>query len=86
MSYRIGVFGIGTMGLPISCNFLADGNQVTGYDISPKAIAAMKEHGIEAAGTPRELMERYGERVVSRLQQNALVLRLHGRDLRAPRP
>ena len=36
--------------------------------------------------SPRELMERYGERVVSRLQQNALVLRLHGRDLRAPRP
>ena len=46
MSYRIGIFGIGTMGLPISCNFRADGNQVTGYDINPKAVAAMKENGM----------------------------------------
>lgn len=57
MSYRIGVFGLGTMGIPISCNFLADGNQVMGYDPFPKAVENMKAHGIQAAASPRELME-----------------------------
>ena len=80
MSYRIGVFGIGTMGLPISCNFLADGNQVTGYDISPKAIAAMKEHGIEAAGTPRELMERSDVIFSILLECSQLAAMLEGED------
>lgn len=57
MSYRIGVFGLGTMGIPISCNFLADGNQVMGYGSSSKTVKNMREHGIGVAASPRELME-----------------------------
>lgn len=80
MSYRIGIFGIGTMGLPISCNFRADGNQVTGYDINPKAVAAMKENGIFAAKTPREVMENSDVVFSVLLECSQLAAMLDGED------
>lgn len=80
MSYRIGIFGIGTMGLPISCNFRADGNQVTGYDINPKAVAAMEENGIFAAKTPREVMENSDVIFSVLLECSQLAAMLDGED------
>ncbi len=80
MNMRIGVFGVGTMGLPISCNFLADGNQVMGYDVFPKAIAAMEEKGIAVAKTPRELMENSDVVFSILLECSQLAAMLEGED------
>ena len=80
MSYKIGIFGIGTMGLPIACNFLADGNQVTGYDISPKAVAAMEENGIRVAASPRDLMEQSDVVFSILLECSQLAAMLEGQD------
>ena len=57
MSYRIGVFGIGKMGFPISCNLFDDGNEVIAYDISPKSIEMLNEKGIRVAKSPKDVME-----------------------------
>jgi 3-hydroxyisobutyrate dehydrogenase-like beta-hydroxyacid dehydrogenase len=55
MRHRIGVVGTGLMGFPIACNLFTDGFEVTGYDISPKAIESLKEKNIPLAENPQDL-------------------------------
>jgi 3-hydroxyisobutyrate dehydrogenase len=45
---RIGFIGLGNMGLPMAINLIKAGHQVEGVDISPAAVAKLKEAG----GTP----------------------------------
>jgi 3-hydroxyisobutyrate dehydrogenase-like beta-hydroxyacid dehydrogenase len=54
---RIGVIGLGSMGRPIGRNLTASGYRVSGYDISPAAMAAAANDGVEPADSPAELAE-----------------------------
>lgn len=46
---KIGFVGLGTMGLPMAQNLVAKGFEVTGYDISAKARAALEAEGGRSA-------------------------------------
>lgn len=46
---KIGFIGLGNMGLPMALNLVKAGHAVTGYDISPKGVEALKAAG--GAGT-----------------------------------
>ena len=54
---RIGVIGLGSMGRPIGRNLAASGYAVSGYDISPSAMAAAASDGIEPAAGPAAMAE-----------------------------
>lgn len=47
----VGIVGLGIMGLPMSCNLLAAGHDVVGYDRNTNAVAALVEAGGSAAGS-----------------------------------
>ena len=47
----IGVIGLGVMGSAMSANLVKSGFQVEGYDIAPKARAALKKAGGKAVAT-----------------------------------
>lgn len=46
---KIGFIGLGHMGLPMAGNLVKAGHQVKGFDLSPEAIKAAGEKGVEAA-------------------------------------
>ena len=48
---RVGVVGLGTMGLPLARHLLAAGHDVVGCDLKPERVAAL---GGERAATPAE--------------------------------
>ncbi|MEO1721785.1 MAG: 3-hydroxyisobutyrate dehydrogenase [Pseudomonadota bacterium] len=51
---RIGFVGLGNMGLPMAKNLVAAGHEVTGFDLSPDAVAALEAAGGASAGTAAE--------------------------------
>ena len=52
---KVGFIGLGIMGRPMTMNLLKAGIDLTVYDISEKAVAALKEAGAKTAATPKEL-------------------------------
>ena len=55
---RIGVIGLGSMGRPMARNLVAAGYAVSGCDISPAAVAAAAQDGVEPAASPAKLARR----------------------------
>ena len=55
----IGFIGLGVMGEPMCRNLATrSGEKVLAYDIAPAPLARLKEHGVEAAESLKELAER----------------------------
>ena len=54
---RIGVIGLGSMGRPIGGNLVANGYAVWGYDISPVAMAAAAQDGVQPTTGPVAIAE-----------------------------
>ncbi len=48
---RIGFVGLGNMGMPMARNLQRAGHAVTGFDISPAAMAAARAAGIPTAAS-----------------------------------
>ena len=48
---RVGIVGLGIMGVPMMRNVLAAGHQVKGYDLSPAGVAKLVEVGGTAAAS-----------------------------------
>ena len=46
---KIGFIGLGNMGLPMALNLVKAGHAVTGFDLSPKGVDALKSAGGSAA-------------------------------------
>jgi 3-hydroxyisobutyrate dehydrogenase-like beta-hydroxyacid dehydrogenase len=58
MGEKLGMIGLGKMGLPLSRQLMADGHTVTGFDIDPERMALLVAAGGSAAGSAREVAER----------------------------
>jgi 3-hydroxyisobutyrate dehydrogenase len=52
---NIGFIGLGNMGLPMALNLVKAGHRVTGHDITPKGMAALREAGGTAAKDVAEI-------------------------------
>ncbi len=63
---RIGFIGLGNMGMPMALNLIKAGHALTGYDVSPKAIEAVKSAG-GAAGKSIAAIAAESEIVVTML-------------------
>lgn len=57
MGEKLGMIGLGKMGLPLSRQLMADGHMVTGYDIDPVRGQMLAAAGGRAAGSAREVAE-----------------------------
>jgi len=58
MSEKLGMIGLGKMGLPLSRQLLADGHAVCGYDVDPARMRLLVEGGGSAAASGKEVAER----------------------------
>lgn len=47
---KIGFIGLGNMGLPMALNLVKAGHEVSGFDLFPKGVEALKAGGGKAAG------------------------------------
>ena len=54
---RIGFIGLGDMGLPMACNLLKAGFDVTGFDLRPERLDLLKGEGGLGSGSVGELGE-----------------------------
>lgn len=54
---EVGIIGLGKMGLNLAANMVAEGIQVTGYDLSQDSLAKAHSQGIETTKALEELME-----------------------------
>lgn len=54
---KIGLVGLGKMGLNLGQNLLDHGHQVVAFDVNPEAVEKMKEFGASGAQSYRELVE-----------------------------
>eukprot|EP00300_Choanocystis_sp_HF-7_P031035 c40100_g1_i1.p1 GENE.c40100_g1_i1~~c40100_g1_i1.p1 ORF type:complete len:344 (+),score=70.50 c40100_g1_i1:36-1034(+) len=52
---RVGVVGLGAMGMPIAQNLLTAGFEVVVYDINAAAVSAIVEKGAVEASSPRDV-------------------------------
>jgi len=52
MARRVGIVGIGVMGMAMMRNLVRDGLEVVGYDVSEGAMARLAEAGGSAAASP----------------------------------
>ena len=59
---RIAFIGLGNMGLPMAVNLIKAGHQVEGVDVSPAAVAKLKD-----AGGTLPLSDKSPPEVISRL-------------------
>lgn len=57
MVEKLGMIGLGKMGLPLSRQLLADGHAVWGYDIDPARTRQLVEAGGSGAGSAKEVAE-----------------------------
>lgn len=55
MIKRVGMIGLGKMGLPMTRHLLANGHQVAAYDIDAGQIANAKKLGAMACASPKEV-------------------------------
>ena len=57
MGEKLGMIGLGKMGLPLSIQLMADGYAVCGYDIDPERMKLLKDAGGSAADSAKEVAE-----------------------------
>jgi 3-hydroxyisobutyrate dehydrogenase-like beta-hydroxyacid dehydrogenase len=57
MGEKLGMIGLGKMGLPLSRQLLADGHAVCGYDVDPARMRLLVETGGSAATSAKEVAE-----------------------------
>jgi len=69
----IAFLGLGNMGLPMAINLGKAGHTVTGYDVSPAAIAAATAAGIKTAATIADAVATAGT-IITMLPNGGLVL------------
>jgi 3-hydroxyisobutyrate dehydrogenase-like beta-hydroxyacid dehydrogenase len=55
---NVGFIGLGLMGAGFTRRLAATGHRVIGYDIDPEKVSAAKAWGVEAAGSPAEVIGR----------------------------
>ncbi len=58
MGEKLGFIGLGKMGLPLSKNLMADGHEISGYDIDPDRRKLLEEAGGYPAESALEVAER----------------------------
>lgn len=58
MKGRVGIIGLGRVGMPSARKFLRDGFAVIGYDVRAEALEALKEDGGEAAEHPKAVAQK----------------------------
>jgi 3-hydroxyisobutyrate dehydrogenase-like beta-hydroxyacid dehydrogenase len=61
---KVGVIGLGSMGLGMARSLVRAGHEVHGHDVRPEAVAALREAGGTPATTPAELGARVEALVV----------------------
>jgi len=54
---KLGMIGLGKMGLPLSRQLLADGHAVCGYDVDPERVRLLVEAGGTAANSSKKVAE-----------------------------
>jgi len=57
MGERLGMIGLGKMGLPLSRQLMADGHAVCGYDVDPERMKLLEEAGGTATASAKEVAE-----------------------------
>jgi 2-hydroxy-3-oxopropionate reductase len=57
MGERLGMIGLGKMGLPLSRELMKDGHAVCGYDIDPARMQVLKEAGGTPVASAKEVAE-----------------------------
>lgn len=57
MAEKLGMIGLGKMGLPLSQQLMADGHFVCGYDIDPERMRLLEDAGGSAAASARDVAE-----------------------------
>jgi len=57
MGEKLGMIGLGKMGIPLSRMLMADGHTVCGYDIDPVRTAMLEEAGGTALSSAKEVAE-----------------------------
>ncbi len=72
---RIGFVGLGHMGLPMAKNLLKAQHEVTGFDVQPKAVAALVDAGGYAAKSIQELANNQ-EVLITMLQTGQQVMQV----------
>ncbi|MCC7346128.1 MAG: NAD(P)-dependent oxidoreductase [Variibacter sp.] len=80
MDRIVGIVGIGIMGSAMARNLMKDGFRVVGYDLSDAAMAAFRQAGGEAVGSPREVAERAAVMICSLPSVAALKSAVAGND------
>jgi len=58
MGMRLGMIGLGKMGLPLARQMMADGHEVCGYDIDPERMKMFKEAGGHPVASAKEMAAR----------------------------
>lgn len=58
MGQRLGMIGLGKMGLPLSRELMAEGHSVCGYDVDPARMKMLEDIGGTAASSAKEVAER----------------------------
>lgn len=58
MGEKLGMIGVGKMGLALARTMMADGHEVFGYDIDPERLKMLKEAGGHPAASSKEVAER----------------------------
>lgn len=57
MGQKLGMIGLGKMGLPLSRELMADGHSVCGYDIDPTRMKMLEDIGGSTAASAKEVAE-----------------------------
>ncbi len=72
MSEQIGVIGLGAMGAIFARHLMAEGYDVVGFDTNPDQMASLRDAGMTAAASPKEVADR-AEIIISSLPSAAAV-------------
>ncbi|MGI9521316.1 MAG: NAD(P)-binding domain-containing protein, partial [Hyphomicrobiaceae bacterium] len=57
MVEKLGMIGLGKMGLALSRQLIADGHEVCGYDIDPDRMKLLAASGGSTAGSAKDVAE-----------------------------
>ena len=57
MSEKLGMIGLGKMGLPLSRQMMADGHEIVGYDIDSVRMKMLEDEGGRPAASAKEVAE-----------------------------
>lgn len=57
MGEKLGMIGLGKMGLALSRQMMADGHEICGYDIDPERMKMLKKEGGSTAASAKEVAE-----------------------------